>query len=305
MKSARSTSQAPFVPLPELLRISTDSVATVPAIMRWLAQFPPQDRAVATDLVLGLRFVRRKTFSDWVRHSLTTLDPSIKTAVYAVRKLNGDRTIWADGKNGALLPRPAKSLGSEDSALALLSDAKRLNPHLLDSPSLCELRKQQVRTVVLLDDVIGSGRRIAKFANAMLAHPTFLSWWSYGLVRFHVMSYVRDRSSEQRIIKGLTGSDHVIRKHRVSEKVFFESEYVLSPGMQVDRWGESADSIKKLCRDTPRRSQESSIGVWQDDGQRARRKQRAEQYSGCSVVRPGRGPEVGSALPEPNLSRMA
>jgi hypothetical protein len=101
---------------------------------------------------------------------------------------------------------------------------------------------------VLIDDSIGSGDRVSGFINAMLLHPTFLSWWSFGLVKIHVVSFARPRESEVKIIAKMRGSDHGLRKYRKSSKIDFTSEVVYEADWLEGRWGENYKQIIELCR---------------------------------------------------------
>ena len=174
--------------------------------------------------------------------------PSGKTyALYSVRKLEEGLPLWSE--NGAIATRPGDSLGSEDLVYSLVANLARANPQtLLDHPSLTELRDKKVHDYLLIDDSIGSGDRVSGFINAMLSHPTFLSWWSFGLVKIHVVSFARPREAEAKIVAKIKGSDHGKRKFRKSSKVDFTSEIVYDTDWLEGRWGENHQQVIQLCR---------------------------------------------------------
>uniref|UniRef100_UPI0035644934 phosphoribosyltransferase-like protein n=1 Tax=Sneathiella sp. TaxID=1964365 RepID=UPI0035644934 len=118
---------------------------------------------------------------------------------------------------------------------------------LLNHPSLGPLKVKKVRSYVLIDDSIGSGDRVSGFINAMLKHPTFLSWWSFGWIKIHIISFARPRESESKIIKNIRGSDHGTRKFRKSSKIDFTSEVTYDTGWLESRWGENYRAIVDIC----------------------------------------------------------
>lgn len=82
----------------------------------------------------------------------------------------------------------------------------------------------------------------------MLSHPTFRSWWSFGLAKIHIFSFSRPREAEANIITKIKGSDHGKRKYRKSAKVDFTSEIVYEAGWLKERWGENYEQVIQLCR---------------------------------------------------------
>jgi len=91
----------------------------------------------------------------------------------------------------------------------------------LDHPGIDALKQSRVRNIVLIDDSIGSGQRVSDFINLLMKSKTVLSWWSYGLIQMHVVSFIRTHKAENRIRKYLLGSDHRKRVHRKSDKLHF------------------------------------------------------------------------------------
>ena len=202
----------------QLKNLSLSKIDASPEIQHWLSQFPEAQRTTAKLLLSHLQFVSRDVYSAWLQSVVAAL-PSGKTyALYSVRKLEEGLPLWSE--SGEIATRPGDSLGSEDLVYSLVANLARANPQtLLDHSSLTELRDQKVHDYLLLDDSIGSGDRLSGFINAMLSHPTFLSWWSFGLVKIHVVSFARPREAEAKIIAKIKGSDHGKRKFRKSSRL--------------------------------------------------------------------------------------
>jgi hypothetical protein len=231
----------------QLKNLSLSKIDASPEIQGWLSQFPEVQRTTAKLLLSHLQFVSRDVYSAWLQRVVSAL-PSGKTyALYSVRKLDDGSPLWND--EGDIVARPGDSLGSEDLVYSLVANLARANPQtLLDHSSLTELRDKKVHDYLLIDDSIGSGDRVSGFINAMLSHSTFLSWWSFGLIKIHVVCFARPREAEAKIITKIKGSDHGKRKFRKSSKVDFTSEMVYSTDWLEGRWGENHHQVIQLCR---------------------------------------------------------
>jgi hypothetical protein len=230
----------------QLKMLSPAKIDSSVEIQHWLSQFPEGQRTTAKLLLSHLRFVSRDVYSAWLQRLVTGLSSGKIYALYSVRKLKDELPLW--NESGEIVARPGDSLGSEDLVYSLVANLVRKNPHaLLDHSSLAELRDKKVHDYILIDDSIGSGDRVSGFINAMLSHPTFLSWWSFGLVKIHVVNFARPREAEAKIIAKIKGSDHAKRKFRKSSKVDFTSHIVYSTDWLEGHWGENHQQIIQLC----------------------------------------------------------
>lgn len=233
---------------PVFQQLSTVAIDQSPEIQSWLSQFSAGNQQAAKMLLHRLKFVSRDEFEAWLRRTVGALPSSETYALYSVRKLNDTQAVFWDEAGNSVV-RPGTSLGSEDLVYSLISNLTRSsNGKLLDHPSLDALKDRKVRNFVLIDDSIGSGDRVSGFINAMQAHPTFLSWWSFGWVKLHIISFARPREAEKRVIAKIRGSDHGKRKFRKPDKITFGSEVVYEVGWYEARWGESHAEIINLCR---------------------------------------------------------
>ena len=234
----------------QLKSLSPAQIDDSPQIKDWLSQFDENQRTLAKVLLSRLQFISRDTFAEWLNNTFTFLLTDQIFALYSVRKLAKNQDCYWDD-NGNPVVRPGASLGSEDLVYSLISNLVRTKkPSLLDHPPLNDLREKKVRNYVLIDDSIGSGKRVADFINAMLKHPTFLSWWNFGWIKIHVLSFARTRESEAYIISHIRGKDHSKQKIKKVEKITFSSEIVYSYQSCKDcekRWGKETTQLKELC----------------------------------------------------------
>jgi hypothetical protein len=229
-----------------LKRLSIDNIESSPEIRNWLAQFSEDKQLIAKVLLSRLEFVPRDIYSNWVLETINRLDNETNYALYAVRKLGEDAvSLWDE--SGEVVGRPGTTLGSEDLVYSLITNASRLSHRFFDHPSIEELRCQKIHNLVLIDDSIGSGDRVSEFIAFLLNHKSLMSWWSYGLIRLHVIAFARTLESEKVIVSNLRGSDHQVRKVRKSTKITFESEKIYSKEFLESRWGQKTQEIVELC----------------------------------------------------------
>lgn len=227
--------------------LSVDKIESSPEITQWLSQFNDNQKPIAKIMLSKLTFISRDEFTRWLRKIISKLPEENAIAFYSVRKLNNTGNTYWDSR-GNVISRPGHSQGSEDLVYSIISNIVRSSKNkYLDHPSIIELKGLKVRNYVLIDDSIGSGERVSEFINAMLSHPTFLSWWSLGLVRITLISFARTMGSEARIINAIRGSDHGCRKFRKSEKIEFISKFVYHEKWLESRWGKNYSDVLSLC----------------------------------------------------------
>jgi hypothetical protein len=245
-------------------QLTLDLISRSSEIEAWLAQFSENRRPTATDLLLKLRFIREDQYVDWLKTKIAAIGPG-PCAIYAVRKFSEEITSYWD-EAGKPLHRPAQSQGSEDFVQAIVANMmKSGDQRFLDHPELSMLKNQRVRHIALIDDSLGSGKRVSDFIDLFLGKSkTLMSWWSYGLFQFHVVALVRSEAAEKHILKYLPGSDHPCRKTRKSAKLHFVGEYHYDENALKSRWGSNATQIIDLCdsiRSIPYMAQRGFGGV--------------------------------------------
>lgn len=242
-------------------KLTKYDIDTCNEIQEWLKQFNHTDVFTAESLLLNLDFISRDSYSSWLLNKVSSYNKN-PCAVYAVRKFPDNKEIkitkgdnrkkkeveclW--GADGKVSLRPAKSLGSEDLVTSIISIICRKNKEtFLDHSSLNELRKKRIRNIILIDDSIGSGKRMVNYINSMTEHKTFLSWWNGGFIKIIILSYARTREAQKKILQEVKGSNHGRRIRRLSDKLIFDSEIIYSAKNLEKRWGNHCESISLLC----------------------------------------------------------
>ena len=231
----------------ESKQLSYDMILGSPEISNWLSQFEGAKRTTAISLLSQLRFVTRDVYSAWLIGKLNPTQFTDKSAIYAVRKFpDNQKSLWDNV--GKVINRSATALGSEDLVYSLVANAVRKHKKsFLDHPSLDILKAEKIHNIILIDDSIGSGKRVSDFIESMMFSKTFKSWWSFGFIKFHIIAIARTCESEKAIVVNTCGSDHGCRKHRKSSKFQFISEIVYSKKCLENRWGTQYQDILGLC----------------------------------------------------------
>ncbi|MDX8406225.1 MAG: hypothetical protein R8K50_08775 [Mariprofundus sp.] len=238
--------------MPDSLKYLTiEMIDASSEIQSWLEGFPENKQAFAINMLLSLRFVSRDIYSEWLKSTLKGLDTQNIYALYAVRKFEDDSITCVWDEQGEVIERPASSMGSEDLVHSVISNLmKESSTHYLDHPSIHKIKETKKIDVVLIDDSIGSGDRINSFIEKMMSNATFLSRWSLGCIRIHIIAYSRSIEASKKITTSIAGSDHGLRKYPKSSKISFHGCISFQASDISSRWGSNADNILDLCDST-------------------------------------------------------
>lgn len=257
----------------KFLSLTLNQVDYSPEINDWLLQFKDaEDKIIAKNMLLRLRFVSKDTLTQWLKETLKQIKLSYtKHAIYAVRKLekpttdkgtNHHQKVYFD-KHGKVPLRPGESQGSEDLINSVVSNFLKANTQknvFFDHPSIETLRSEQIKHLILVDDSIGSGKRINEFINAMLANRTFKSWWSFGWLKITIISYTRNKAAETLIYSGIKENLKASRKYRNTDKISFVSARVYANDNIKQTWGNDSDKFYGLCQRTTAISKNYRLG---------------------------------------------
>ena len=228
--------------------LNTDQIEKSPEIQSWLNQFASSNIPIAKDILRHICFIPRDEYSTFLLNKLAEYSQLPHTAIYSVRKFDHmPSCLWEE--TGVTISRPASALGSEDFITSIIAIAnKKWNNCFLDSPDLLTLREKRIRNILLVDDAIGSGKRISSFIKLMTNNKTFMSWWSGGFITIHIISFACTYQAKKFIIKNIAGSNHGKRKKCLDEKIKFSSAIIYDSYNLHHRWGSSCNSILKLCK---------------------------------------------------------
>lgn len=177
----------------------------------WLAQFDPLDLDAGIRLVTSLQLVSSHEIESGLLHLLEILATrvTLPIALFAAREVRVTELNQLPGRHyfGTIDDKafhppavgPGHDVGSEGRAAQLIGNLGVRNRVFLDHPSLAQMAKRNVRHIVLVDDFVASGRRIASFLAHLYDHPTVKSWVSLKYLTFHAITYTATESGLKRL----------------------------------------------------------------------------------------------------------
>ncbi|KQT33676.1 hypothetical protein ASG29_06600 [Sphingomonas sp. Leaf412] len=162
-----------------------------PRVAAWLSNLPPNRQEAGALLVDGLRLVSetdlRRDLGDLVERLLGQLPGPV--AAFPAREVPSGESAHPTGRDAGYDVFQPGLPGSEAVVGNVLTGVLRqpaARGQLLPDHGLAPLRAAKVRTILLVDDFSGSGKRLVDFATALRRHATVRSWASAGLIEFHV-----------------------------------------------------------------------------------------------------------------------
>lgn len=160
---------------------------------KWLEQFDKTDRPMVRQLTDALALVSTQEFERTIQRSIQNLTKDIDglVALYAAREVPRDTKLnFRKGGSGLNSVSEGSDLGSEARVANIVRQMCRaLGDRLLRQPSIESLRERRVSHIVVIDDIIGSGRRTRDYLDQLWNDATNKSWWSYKKIRFTVVTY--------------------------------------------------------------------------------------------------------------------
>mgnify|MGYP003633666718 CR=1 FL=1 len=223
----------------------------------WLKNFALDDRETAILLLDRLMLVGASTFKSGL---IALLDAVPRTkgreqphiAIYAEREVaKTDHTVKpffpgsatgravGDGIPPVDVDPSKQDVGSEGEIAALISKYCKLPDRLAVShPGPDLLRTNQVKSIVIVTDFIGSGRRIGEMLDAFARVASIQSWISYGLLDFHVVCY-----------SGTEYGVWSVERHSLRPIV---SSHIACPVVEEAFHGSELGAVKLLCKSYPK-----------------------------------------------------
>lgn len=226
-------------------QLTDEQIESSREIQNWLSQFETTDYSTAKNLLLQLMFVSENSFMLWIKKFLNEFSHNI--AVYPIVKLQ-DQPFWDD--NGNIVKREYKGQGSEDVIFSIMANCCKSKNHLFNCPSTNVLKDKKIRHIFLLDDSCNSGERVCEFLQEFLKNKAIRSWYSYNLIKIHIVSFAVSDEAEKNILSFVRGKTKRHRKIKIREKIFFHSHFKYNKNDYFFRWGDDYEAIKSFCQKT-------------------------------------------------------
>ncbi|KFC62350.1 hypothetical protein FG93_06050 [Bosea sp. LC85] len=180
----------------------------------WINQFDTADHELARRLLESLVLVSGIEFERQLASLLseTALKATGPTAFFAVREWPDSSLSYLYADQEADAVGAGGDIGSEGRVAAIIRGLCRMHPsQFLNHPSINAMHDAKCRLVVLVDDFVGSGDRVAEFYAALWANRTIRSWHSLGLIRFALIAYAATNRGEQRVSKLIDSQPKLVR----------------------------------------------------------------------------------------------
>lgn len=226
----------------------------------WLEQFSGVERIAAAAVLDEMLLVNYHEFNRGICELLDQIvvaqsNQKLPAALFAEREFETNRIT---GTTIAIFPKSEKGravgsgvapiladprhqeVGSEGMIATLITNYCRAHePFALSHPGPDKLRDQRVRRIVIITDLIGSGRRVCRMLDAFRAVATLRSWRSYGLIDFHVLAY-----------SGTEEGARYVRRHPLHPAVVLVTG---CPTINNSFKGAQRGAVIALCKHYPRR----------------------------------------------------
>lgn len=160
---------------------------------KWLEQFNKEDHPRIRQLTDALALVSLQEFERSLQRLIEKFakESAGPVALYAAREVPEDSGLcFREGGSGLDSVEDGSDLGSEARVATLIRQLCRTQEErLLRQPSIESLLEHRVHDVIVVDDILGSGRRAWSYLDQLWQDSTAKSWWSYKKIRFTVLAY--------------------------------------------------------------------------------------------------------------------
>lgn len=221
----------------------------------WLEQFAPIDRELAEKLAGSLTLVSHSEFERSIQAILESevTHRERPVAFYAVREVNPAERYFEQFANRDTNELNALASGTDHGSEARIAAVirnycKTDSANLLNHPTIAKMRSTKCRTIIFVDDFIGSGERVWEFLQVFWNEASIASWHSLKYIKFVVVTY-----------SGTVNGIRKIKRHKASVEVVKERgcPTFLDMPWQSKRIVEIVDVCERYGRTT-------SQGYWWD-----------------------------------------
>lgn len=170
----------------------------------WLEAFPEYQRERARRLLDSLNLVSPDAFVTTTRRLIAQATNGLAgpIAIFAAREVADGEQYFPDKKRIPTIIRGRP--GSEATIAQIVTQTSREAPaRFLNHPPIMKMRSDACRHIFIVEDMVGTGSRVAKFIASILAHKTVRSWHSFRWIEFHIIAYAIGMEAESLIRRAL------------------------------------------------------------------------------------------------------
>jgi len=235
--------------------LGVNNLSNLPVVQPWIKQFLPKDRALARQLVDELMYY--ETSHVFREINLTTEEQMTlysKVGIIPVRELKDKTEIYfpQDNNKAPLIQPSEEYLGSEGYVSNLITQLSRHNEKKIirkngKAPSLNEFIHRNVKALILVDDLIGSGKRVCDFLGAIYRNEEIKNLICQDKIKVHIVAFMASETGEASINQWAK-EKHININMTVINKCPTFHNLLLS------------ESYLKLCKDYSFREEKKAIG---------------------------------------------
>lgn len=164
----------------------------LPLALDWLSQFSLIDRQIGRQFLRSLRLISTSEFDRHLDETLNQLMIDLGDEMVAVFSVP---ELISAARQKRYPEKEFRVAGSSSHRMQhfLENFARVRSRRVRAHPTVESMRAERIKNIVLVEDFIGSGRRISTFLKKIM-HPSIKSWISYGWVKVWIVGYggVRD-----------------------------------------------------------------------------------------------------------------
>ncbi|EMB0835490.1 hypothetical protein MZE26_15605 [Escherichia coli] len=209
-------------------------ISKIQAVQPWLKQFAKSHRKVAESLLDSLIYIKTSSVIYDLKEEILQNEGVKKVSLLPIRELSPNESVY-DLVNNSISPTlqvAQEPLGSEAFISNLCTQLNRKNGQYFPlsqningkrnsaSLSLDQMRNLQVKKLILIDDLIGSGDRTKEFIESVYNHPTIKSRLSFGTLEIEILAYMATHIGQAIIEK------YISRKKGISLNVLYTAPLI-------------------------------------------------------------------------------
>jgi len=185
----------------DLTQPKSKDLLLTPRCKDWLTQFDARDQETAKRLVDSLTLVSHSAFerglTKLIQGHADELDGPV--ALFASREIDPNVSLFQQAevsgpakynKKVVTAIAPGSDVGSEARVAAMIRNIAKAAPSkFLNHPAIEEMRAARCRAIYIVDDFIGSGKRVREFLTGIWNDASIRSWHSLKYIRLFVLAY--------------------------------------------------------------------------------------------------------------------
>lgn len=158
---------------------------------KYIEQFDRADQHIAKKFINSLIIISEHSFLNelsTVLDELTKHSTNLPAALYPVfeKKKNTSSFFQEDGTPHM---SEASHVGSEGILQKFCRDYATSKKNVYFNLSLKELKEKKIRSIICVDDIIASGKRMRIFIEWIYENKTIKSWYSFKWIKFLIVTY--------------------------------------------------------------------------------------------------------------------